>query len=306
MPIVQPPAWDESELAAEASESRAQFREERMQEPLEQYIEQFDESSARVEDVLEASFDLLNLRDSLYDILMDDWGNINAVRYLSSPGISLDDLAVLVDGVVSEKTVRNSPEFARTISDTVMLGLDRYRFPWVGEEREPTHAERLAAVTSTSALIATQRVQTLRRNTSKKSQEQAVKDRLLSDGFVEVLARDISNYTKAPDEGTFCGESSVAGDKADIVVRLWDGRVMPIECKVSNSSVNSVKRLNREAAAKARTWLNSFGNANIVPAVVISGVFKTHNLVQAQETGLTIFWGHNLDALSDFIESTRP
>ena len=39
--------------------------------------------------------------------------------------------------------------------------------------------------------------------------------------------------------------------KAGTVVRLRDRRVMPIECKVSNSEVNSFKRVNHEAAGKA-------------------------------------------------------
>lgn len=306
MVAAPPPRWTLDELAADAGDSRAVFREERTQEPLEQYLEIYDECSVVVENLIESTVDLTELRDTAYDVLMDDWGSIDAIRYLASPPISMDDLKELVDSVISPTQLKKDPGLARRVVDTVLLGLDRQRFPWLTEEREPTAAERATAVVATSALIATQRLQTKRRNESKSSQESIVKDRLKAEGFKEIPSRDIATYSKAPAPGEFCGESKVAGRKADIVVTLWDGRVMPIECKVSNSSTNSVKRLNNDAAAKAVTWLQKFGTENIVPAAVVGGVFKTHNLKSAQDDGLTIFWGHNLDSLIAFIESTRP
>ena len=80
---------------------------------------------------------------------------------------------------------------------------------------------------------------------------------------------------------------------------------MPIECKVSNSATNSVKRLNNDAAAKAAAWILHFGRGQTVPCAVVSGVFKTNNLRQAQDAELTIFWSHDLEPLRDFILSTR-
>jgi hypothetical protein len=40
---------------------------------------------------------------------------------------------------------------------------------------------------------------------------------------------------------------------------------MPIACKVSNSEVNSVKRINNDAAIKATTWRQELGNNQVVP-----------------------------------------
>jgi hypothetical protein len=37
---------------------------------------------------------------------------------------------------------------------------------------------------------------------------------------------------------------------------LYDHRLMAIECKVSNSSMNPVKHFNKGAAAKAEAWLH--------------------------------------------------
>ena len=194
---------------------------------------------------------------------------------------------------------------ARRVIETVLMGLDRERFPWVAESREPTEGERATAVVSTAALIATQKVQTGRRNEAKKTQEGAVADALRAAGFTEVPTRAVTNMSHLPAHGEFCAEALFGSRKADLIVRLWDGRVMPTECKVSNSSTNSVKRLNNDAAVKARTWIQEFGTVTCVPAAVLSGVFKTRNLISAQADGLTLFWAHGLDRITSFITSTR-
>ena len=76
---------------------------------------------------------------------------------------------------------------------------------------------------------------------------------------------------------------------------------MAIECKVSNSSTNSVKRLNREAAGKAEKWIYEFGVRNVVPVAILSGVYKLHNIKSAQERGLTVL-GHDLTQILDWID----
>lgn len=122
---------------------------------------------------------------------------------------------------------------------------------------------------------------------------------------MEVPTAAIHTLVKGPQAMQFCAECQLGDRKADVVVRLHDTRLMAIECKVSNSATNSVKRLNNDAAVKADYWIKQFGTAQIVPAAMLSGVFKVINLEQAQARGLALFWSHDLPALSDFIESTR-
>jgi hypothetical protein len=153
--------------------------------------------------------------------------------------------------------------------------------------------------------MAASRTQTGRRTKGKDQQEAAVKEALRELGFTEVASRSIPNISHAPDPGEFCGESKLGTRKGDIIVRLWDQRVMPIECKVSNSSTNSVKRLNNDAAVKAASWKVDFGLRQVVPSAMLSGVYKLHNLVDAQDRGLTIFWAHDLKAMTDWIASTQ-
>lgn len=85
----------------------------------------------------------------------------------------------------------------------------------------------------------------------------------------------------------------------------WDTRDFERDASISTSSTNSIKRLNNDAAVKATAWLAAFGHLNVVPAAVLSGVFKTRNLMQAQNAGLAIFWQHALAELGDFVCSTQ-
>ncbi len=301
---VDPPRWTAEQLEADRLAAIELFRQQRMGEPLEDYLAHFDEVRGAVENLLELTVDLSQLSDAAVDVMTDP-DLLEAVRYLAGPPISADDLKVVADARLSRRALQSDPEMARRVIDTILLGLDRNRFPWVAEDREPTEAERGAAAMASAALIASRRVMTARANESKTEQEQQIKDRLTEEGFVEVPARDIPTLDHAPGLGQFCGESMFGSRKADVVLRLWDRRVMPLECKVSNSSTNSVKRLNNDAAVKAGIWLSDFGTAQTVPAAMLAGVFKRHNLEQAQNRGLALFWSHDLDQLIDFIEGTR-
>lgn len=305
MAQVPPPRWTEDQFAEDSVTAIAKFREMRIEEPLEQYLGFFDVYREAVEELIEGTVDLTKLAEQSVDLLTRP-EMLVTIRYLASPAISEDDLKVVADALLSPTRIRADEEMAKRIVATVLLALDRNRFPWVSEERDPTTTEREAAVVATAALIATQKVQTARRNQSKHEQEEQVAEYLVTQGFKQIPTRNIDNISKLPDFGEFCRECTFSGRKADLVVRVWDGRTMPIECKVSNSSTNSVKRLNNDAAAKATAWITAFGTQNVIPTAVLSGVFKVHNLVAAQTMGLTIFWAHKLDALGEFLEATKP
>lgn len=304
MAPIAAPVWTAAELEAERQRAIAAFREQRMQEPLEQYLDAFEETRSAVEDLLEQTVDLAELSDQAVEVLTDP-ALLRAVRYLAGPPISEDDLKVIAEAMLSPGRLRADADMARRVIETVMLGLDRQRFPWVAEDREPTEEERSAAALASAALMAQRRVMTKRANESKDAQEAAAKARLRAEGFEEVAPRDIRTLDEAPGLGQFCGESLFGSRKADIVIRLWDRRVMPLECKVSNSSTNSIKRLNNDAAAKASVWLDEFGRNQIVPSAMLAGVFKLNNLLQAQERHLTVWWVHDLDTFVQWIDRTR-
>lgn len=285
------------------------FRKERMEEPLEDYLEAFDFYQGYVEELLENTVDLAQLDNQALEVLTDP-NLLEAFRYLAAPPISEDDLKVLAEAPsLAKGALRKRPDDVNRLIETVRLVLDRRRFSWVVEKREPTEAERGAAVMASAALLAASHVQTKRRSAGKAQQEALVTRALKDLGIKEVSARQIPNVTLAPAAGEFCAESILgepkAGRKADVVLRLWDHRLMPIECKVSNSYLNSVKRLNNDAAVKARAWREDFGRRQVVPTAVLTGVYKLHNLIDAQDRGLTLFWGHDLAPLTEWITQTK-
>ena len=257
-----------------------------------------------VEELLETTIDLSNLNETAVSVLTHP-KLLEAFRYLAGPPISKDDLKVLSEAVLSPGKLKNNAEMVKRVIDVVRVGLDRRRFPWVADSREPTEAERSAAVLASAALIATSRVGTDRRNVGKQKQESLVQEALLGAGMTLVPTRRVETMNQAPRPGEFCRESLLGTRKADLIVGLYDQRIMATECKVSNSSTNSVKRLNNDAAAKAEAWLHEFGHANIVPTPVLSGVYKTHNLVNAQDRGLTLFWAHDIGKMVEWIKMTR-
>lgn len=303
--MIEPPIWTDEQLEADLSKAAAVFSKERLEEPLEDYLEAFDEYQGYAEEIMESTVDLSQIEAVALDVLGDP-KLLEAFRYLAGPPISQDDLKVLADASsLSKPRLAESPEVVQRLIGVVKLVLDRRRFAWVVEDREPTEAERNAAIVASAALMAASRTQTKRRTIGKDQQENLVKAALRDIGFLEVPSRKIHNISMAPGPGEFCGESVLGNRKGDIIVRLWDHRVMPIECKVSNSSTNSVKRLNNDAAVKAVSWKTDFGLRQVVPSAVLGGVYKLHNLRDAQERGLTIFWGHNLVALTDWIAATE-
>lgn len=261
-----------------------------MEEPLEQYLDTFEDHRAAVEELLEMTVDLAVLRESAVNILSRK-DLLDVTRYLPSPPISADDLKVLADASLTPSVLKENPDMAQRIIETILTGLDRNRFPWVGEDRDPDENERELATVSTAALIASRRVMTNRANESKMAQEEAARARLRRDDFDPVNVATIPGPGDLLKPGMFTASECLFGSrKADVVVGLWDRRNMPLECKVSNSSTNSVKRLNNDAAVKADTWRREFGDRGVVPSAVLAGVFKRHNLEVAQRAGLTIFW----------------
>ena len=169
-----PPRWTDAELEGDRQD-RSPVPEERLQEPLEQYLESVRQYRGAVEDLLEATVDLTQL--SAPDLNSARRSSLaRALRYLAGPPISADDLKELAEASLAAR-LRDDPDMAQRVIDTILIALDRRRFPWVAEDREPEPAEREAAALASAALIATRRH---RRTveTKARTQEQSVADAL--------------------------------------------------------------------------------------------------------------------------------
>jgi hypothetical protein len=304
--MIDPPVWSRDQLDEARQKAEEHFREGRHVEPLELYLELFDEYRSIVEEFLEQTVDLTRLREQAPELLADPKKQ-EVFRYLSGPPVSLDDLKVLVEAkTIAPRRVAMDPELVDRLVAFMRDWHDRRRFPWLLGEWEPEERHREAAVLATTALIAMRKVETMRRNQGKELQERLVANQLLRSHFEQVPTRRATTLLKAPRAGQFCRESILGDRKADFIVGLWDDRTMPLECKVSNSATNSIKRLNNDAARKAETWRRDFGTVQVVPAAVLSGVYNLRNLEDAQRRGLTIFWAHNLQAMVDWMHRTKP
>lgn len=299
---LSPPRWTLDQFRQGAAKGVAVFQRERESEARDDYTNHFNDARSAIEDVFEISNDLTSLSSTGWRIVTSA-RYIEALRYLAAPPISTDDLATLSG--LPEGHWYGANNWPVVVS-TVLSVIDLHRFPWLTTNREPTDPERYAAIVATAAQIAARRIMTARANESKTEQENLVKTSLREAGFSEVQARPINTLRSAPKPGEFCGESMLGSRKADLVVSLWDDRVLAIECKVSNSKVNSVKRVKNDAAVKARLWIQEFGTQLIVPAAVIAGVYHPPNLLSAQADGLTIWWSHDIDQMISWVSQTQP
>ena len=295
-------------MEADAAVAKSSFRDERLLEPLDLYNHFFtvfaDIFRALIDKFPRIAADPVDA--GLIADLIDGRDAQKAFRYLTAPPISEDDLETVAGVVLSPSRLRTDADGAKRIRDAVLTIIDPHRFPWLAEGRQPSNDERERAVVASAALAASSDVGARRRNTSKEAQEQAVKDLLAGLGMTEVKARDIAILTAAPAPGHFCGETRLAGTRADVVARLADDRVLALECKVSNSTVNSYKRLVHDTGGKAAHWYQQLGRAQVVPCAVLSGVYGTANLADVQENkGVYLFWQHRLGDLAAFVETVK-
>jgi hypothetical protein len=300
-----PPKWSLQDLQRDAREAKAIFRRERLDEPREQYSKFFHAFVPVFGALIDRLADVSDADPTALAEIVRDKNRRTGFRYLAGPPISEDDLKTLAETTLSATALRRNPEEARRVRDVVLHVIDPNRFPWVAGNRPANDHERERAIVASAAMVAANRAATARRGSAKQLQESRVKEKLRQIGLVEVLRRNIPLLDAAPAPGEFCPESRLGDTRADLVVRLYDRRVLAIECKVSNSAVNSFKRLNHEAAGKARSWLRDFGERQVVPSAILSGVFSTANLQSAQAAGLNLFWAYRLDDLESFIAATR-
>jgi hypothetical protein len=196
------------------------------------------------------------------------------------------------------------PALAAKAARVVRSAWDPLRFPWIRLDRPATATERDAAIRWTAGLWAVERVRTLRRASSSRSQESSVRGALQQAGWNEV-ERSAIRVLDDLSRGAYMREVRLAEEKCDIPIRLYDGRLLALECKVSNSAVNSYKRLNREVVDKAAKWRSAFGD-QVVTGAVLGGVYKFDNLLAAQdEAHILLLWDHDLVPLVKFITAAR-
>lgn len=287
--------------------ARGEFRARRLEDPLRDYDIQYPTARAAADTVVDALTRLLAVpadRDSLAS-LVGGKATYSALRSVAASPISADDLDTLLRKKINKTALRNNQPLADSLAGLLSSCLDPNRFPWVAGGRNATAVELEAAKLATAVLTAVSAVQAGRRGQESTDLEGRVASILAAAGYMHVVKPrgGIANISQFPNPGEFMKTCKLGGHNADLVVRLFDGRLLPVECKASNSEVNGYKRLNKEVVVDARDWSHRYGADTVVPAAALRGVFKASNVAEAQRAGVYIFWWHRMDALKRFLSS---
>lgn len=294
MPQTNPIRWTEDELRKDRDLAEARFVLERKGEGPTAFYAAWDVVRPQIERAMAATD---NLRSISAKALLEERGLWQTLRYFCAPPVSEEDLWTLVG-----KKFKHVPvEFAESTAEAFKSVLDNRRVPWIIEDREPEREEFEKALFSTTLLLAHESFKTGRRGISSRAQESEASIALQSAGISFDSSRTPISSLDELARFSFSRERKVAGAKCDLPIRLKDGRLLALECKVSNGPKNSWKRLQREVGGKADTWRREFGS-QVVTGALLAGVFDLACVRRSQEEqGVAIFWQHDLSPLIDFV-----
>ena len=310
---MRPPAngriWTLEEITADCIQSEQEFRLRRISEPLEDYINEFDTAKLAADTIIDQLPDILShpANQELLATLASDRYLSTALRYLAAPPISEDDLDTLLATKLSGRALRADAALAEGLVNIIRETIDPRRFPWIRDGGAPTDKQLYAAKLASAVASTIQRVQTKRRGDEKKALESAVAENLFELNYNRSAtpARAIRNSEELPGPECFMTGVTLGADNGDFVIGLFDRRRLALDCKSSNSAINSRKRLNKEIVKDAENWRRQFGN-QVVAGAALRGVFDPRYVFEAQGTPLLIFWGHRLTDLKEFIADTKP
>ncbi len=294
MPQVNPTRWSETELQKDRDLAEARFVLERQGEGPTAFYAAWDVVRPQIERAMALTD---NLRDISAQALLKERGLWQTLRYFCAPPVSEEDLWTLVG-----KKFKNVPvDYAERASEAFESVLDSRRLPWINESCSPTEEESENAIFSTTLLLAHETFKTNKRGSSSKAQEAEVSRALEQAGITFEPSRSAITSLDGLSRFSFSRERKVAGAKCDIPIRLQDGRLLALECKVSNGPKNSWKRLQREVGGKADTWRREFGS-QVITGALLAGVFDLTCVRRSQEEqGVAIFWQHDLEPLISFV-----
>lgn len=302
--------WTLDEISEDCRQAEDHFRLRRISEPLDEYLSEYVAAKAAADTVIN-QLDAILAVPADQELLASIAGNqalFTALRYLSAPPISDDDLTTLLERRVSATALRRDQAYAARLVQVIRTSIDPKRFPWVHDGAQPSAAQLRTAKVASAVAATIQRVQTKRRGEEKKSLEGSVERLLLALNFTKATTprESIDSMEGLPGPGEYMTEVTLARHNGDFVIGLFDRnrRRLALECKSSNSSINSRKRLNKEVVGDAAEWKRQFGS-QVVTGAVLRGVFEPRYVHEAQSTPLLVFWSHRLDDLQSFIEATR-
>lgn len=307
-----PDRWTDLELSQDAQESLKRHVAERRaatESEHRAYRELVARHTRSARRLLECTRDLSEITGST----LADRNVLEIARYAAVPMISAGDLDNLTDAKFSNwlnqttsRGVQPSAEAFETAAEIIREALNPLLTPWLIDDREPTGEERERFAFSTALIPAASGLSTSRRNTSAARQEDAIRAACAAAGYEPVAPPGmLSDPIKQMSPGSFSTASRrIAGDNMDVPIRLRSGhhlKFLAIEAKVSNTAVNSRKRL-AEVMNKRAHWDAAGELYDYRTAAVLSGDYSIERLEEAQAAGVMIFWEHRLEDLIEFLK----
>jgi hypothetical protein len=261
-----PQAWTEKELRQDADTARRLFVADRLaalRRERAAYEAGIATHARAVLDLLARTNDLRNIDAGS----LEQRDVLDIARYVVVPPISLDDLDTLTDssfgrwvGQTTERGARPSEQAFRAAAKILRERLGRERAPWLKAKRSPAGGERDAFARATASIRAMGAIQTARRMESSARQERAAREAAQKARYKPVTPpATLTDPIEEMPPGSYATASRrLAETNMDIPVRLEERHrtgllFLALEAKVSNSELNSRKRL-LEVLRKRERW----------------------------------------------------
>lgn len=244
--------------------------------------------------------------------LQKDGGHALALRHFLAPPISQDQFKLICPEWTKsseKKRTKVSKDRADAVASVFAQRLSQRLAPWLRNNRSPTLGELSSTIGAIAPLIASQKIATAQRKRLSEIQESAVVDILIAKKWTRVQSGAVTTSAGLQAQHFMHKARFASGanenQEVDIACGLGGTVVLAMECKVTNDTTNSVKRVN-DVLKKASAWKNHWGSF-VRPAALLQGVIKTGDVQRLLDAGIEVFWAHRLDLFANWIDAnTTP
>ena len=263
-----------------------------------------EETRLKVVAALAASNNLHDLRSALET----DGRHMLIFRHLLAPPKSQDQFKLLCDQWSKSSEKSGRPQSATTtpsVEKVLLQWMDRRIAPWLIANRQPTDVESELLIERVTSFIAPKINETNKRNRLSAEQERAVVRLLIGLGWSQIPSITIDKRAAIPPKHfmnkTRFATATTTAQEVDIACGFNSSYVAAIECKVTNDTTNSVKRIN-DVLKKAAAWKAHWGSF-VETAALLQGVIKPEDVQRLSDEGVKVFWSHDLEKFATWVRS---
>lgn len=240
--------------------------------------------------------------------LQEHGGHSLALRHFLAPPISQDQFKLICPEWTKSsenKKTKLAGMRADAVEKVFLERLSPRMAPWLRNARSPTLKELSGTIGAIAPLIANQKVATARRKRLSDVQELAVVDILAERNWTQVQSGLVTAAGGLPAQHFMHKARFASGpnenQEVDIACGLGGTIVLAMECKVTNDTTNSVKRIN-DVLKKASAWKSHWGSF-VKPAALLQGVIRPGDVQRLLDADVEVFWAHHLDKFATWIDA---